>query len=96
MADADIDRLAFAPEPNRAAQASAFPDHGISAGEHRQAIVSTAGCRIRPCCLIVFSVTSITFSNENNQYCLLVEKDAVACGDPQSLTVNAKRNGEKP
>jgi len=32
MAETNIDRLALAPEPNRAAQASAFPDHGISAG----------------------------------------------------------------
>jgi hypothetical protein len=37
---------------------------------HRQAIGITAERRIRPCCLIVFSVTSITFSNENNRYCL--------------------------
>jgi hypothetical protein len=29
VTDADIDRLAFAPEANRAAQATAFPDHRL-------------------------------------------------------------------
>jgi hypothetical protein len=31
MADADIERLALGLEPHRATQASAFPDHDISA-----------------------------------------------------------------
>jgi len=31
MADADIDRFAFGLEPDRAAQASASPDHDVSA-----------------------------------------------------------------
>src|SRR6266436_7531917 len=37
--------------------------HKQTIGVHRRA----PHC---PCCLIVFSVTSITFSNENNRYCL--------------------------
>jgi hypothetical protein len=39
VADADIDRLALSPEPDRAAQASALSDHEISTSQSSKAVL---------------------------------------------------------